>query len=363
LNFIDLQEQFRRYRTEIMEEVRKVLESAQFIMGPAVAELEKALALHTGVKHAIGCASGTDALLLGLLAHGIKPGDEVIVPDFTFFATAEVVAFLGAVPVFVDVDEDTYNIDVRLIERHITKRTKGIIPVSLFGQCADLDEINALAATRGLWVMEDAAQSYGASYKNRKSGSITQIAAISFFPAKPLGCYGDGGAVFTNHDGIARSVRELLNHGQSARYKHARLGINGRLDTLQAAILIVKLRHFDDEMRAKRKVASVYQEKLKGCVIVPRVRSHNESVWAQFTARSSKRDSIIEHLKAKNIPTAIHYPIPLHAQEVFSSMRLRDADFPVSTRVSNEVFSLPMHPFLSDADVDLICRAVIEAPK
>jgi UDP-2-acetamido-2-deoxy-ribo-hexuluronate aminotransferase len=332
-------------------------------MGPAVAELEKALATHTGVKHAIGCASGTDALMLGLLAHGIKPGDEVIVPDFTFFATAEVVAFLGAVPVFVDVDEETFNIDVRLIERRITKRTKGIVPVSLFGQCADLDEINALAASHCLWVMEDAAQSYGAGYKGRKSGSLTQLAATSFFPAKPLGCYGDGGAVFTNDDGIARTVRELLNHGQSARYKHSRLGINGRLDTLQAAILSVKLRHFDDEMKAKRRVAAAYQEKLKGHVKVPVVRSHNESVWAQFTVRSSKRDSIVEHLKAKSLPTAIHYPIPLHAQEVFSSMQLGDKDFPVSTRVSNEVFSLPMHPFLTDADVDLICRAVIEASK
>jgi UDP-2-acetamido-2-deoxy-ribo-hexuluronate aminotransferase len=363
LNFIDLQEQFRRYKTEIMEEIQKVLDSAQFILGPAVAELEKALASHTGVKHAIGCASGTDALVLGLLANGIKPGDEVIVPDFTFFATAEVVAFLGAVPVFVDVEDESFNIDVRLIERHITKQTKGIIPVSLFGQCADLDEINALAASHGLWVMEDAAQSYGASYKGRKSGSITQIAATSFFPAKPLGCYGDGGAVFTNDDGIARSVRELLNHGQSARYKHSRLGINGRLDTLQAAILCVKLRHFDDEMRAKQRIASVYQEKLKGYVNVPKLRSHNESVWAQFTVRSSKRDSIVGHLKEKGIPTAIHYPIPLHAQEVFSAMRLRDDDFPVSTRVSNEVLSLPMHPFILDADVDLICRAVIEAAK
>ncbi len=363
MNFIDLQEQFRRYKTEIMDEVQKVLESAQFIMGPAVADLENALAAHTGVKHAIGCASGTDALVLGLLANGIKPGDEVIVPDFTFFATAEVVAFLGAVPVFVDVDEETFNIDVRLIERRLTKRTKGIIPVSLFGQCADLDEINALAASRGLWVMEDAAQSYGASYKGRKSGSLTQLAATSFFPAKPLGCYGDGGAVFTSDDGIARTVRELLNHGQSARYKHSRLGINGRLDTLQAAILSVKLRHFDDEMKAKRRVAALYQEKLKGYVKVPEVRSHNESVWAQFTVRSPKRESIVGHLKEKGIPTAIHYPIPLHAQEVFSSMRLRDGDFPVSTRVSNEVLSLPMHPFLAEADVDLICRAVTEASK
>lgn len=361
MNFIDLQQQFKRYTNEIMEEVRKVLESAQFIMGPAVADFEKALALHTGVKHAIGCSSGTDALMLGLLAFGVKPGDEVIVPDFTFFATAEVVAFLGAVPVFADVDEKTFNIDTRQIERRISKKTKGIIPVSLFGQCADLDEINAIAAAHGLWVMEDAAQSYGAFYKGKRSGSKTALAATSFFPAKPLGCYGDGGAVFTNYDGLALAIRELLNHGQSERYKHSRLGINGRLDTLQAAVLKVKLAHFDEEMKAKQKAAEAYMKKLDGHVCTPTIRAHNTSVWAQFTVRSPKRDQILEHLKAKKIPTAIHYPIPLHRQEVFSGMRLSDRDYPVSNLVSSEVFSLPMHPFLSDEDINLVCTEIIGA--
>jgi UDP-2-acetamido-2-deoxy-ribo-hexuluronate aminotransferase len=359
LNFIDLQEQYKRYRPEIMEEMQKVLDSAQFIMGPAVADLEKALSAHTGVKHAIACSSGTDALLLGLLALGIKPGDEVIVPDFTFFATAEVVAFLGAVPVFVDIEEDTYNINVRTIEKRISARTKGIIPVSLFGQCPDLNEINGLADAHGLWVMEDAAQSYGALYKGKKSGSVTRLSATSFFPAKPLGCYGDGGALFTNDDELAIRMRILLNHGQSGRYKHSQLGINGRLDTLQAAVLKVKLRHFDQEMIEKLKIAEMYIKRLSHVVRTPIVREYNKSVWAQFTVRSSKRDRILEGLKSKGIPTAIHYPIPLHRQEVFTSMKLHDKDYPVSSTVSGEVFSLPMHPFLTENDIDTVCSALI----
>ncbi len=363
MNFIDLQEQFKCYRQEIMEELLKVLEPAQFIMGPAVGDLEKALAGHTGVKHAIGCSSGTDALILGLLALEVKPGDEIIVPDFTFFATAEVVSFLGALPVFTDVEEESLNMDVKQIERHITKKTKGIIPVSLFGQCADLDEINRIAEKHGLWVMEDAAQSYGALYKGKRSGSICRVSATSFFPAKPLGCYGDGGAVFTNDDQLASGIRELLNHGQSARYKHSRIGINGRLDTVQAAVLKVKLRHFDSEMEAKRRIASMYAQKLSGCVKVPVVCDYNESVWAQYTVRSAKRDSVIDHLRSRGIPTAIHYPIPLHRQEAFAGLRLSDKGFPVTNKVSNEVFSLPMHPFMSDAEVDLVCASIKEAVK
>ncbi len=360
MNFIDLKEQYERYRAEINEEIQKVLESAQFIMGPAVGELEGALAAHTGVQHAIGCSSGTDALVLGLMALGIKPGDEVIVPDFTFFATAEVVSFLGAKPVFVDVERDTYNIDAAQIERHLTPRTRGIIPVSLFGQCADLDDINVLAGKRGLWVFEDAAQSYGATDKGRRSGSICRLAATSFFPAKPLGCYGDGGALFTNDAAIAHEVRELLNHGQSARYKHTRIGMNGRLDTLQAAVLKVKLRHFDQEMQAKRKIADGYAVRLKGSVELPVIRPGRVSVWAQFTVRSPHRDPIIEHLKGKGIPAAIHYPIPLHSQEVFAPLATGE-QFPASSELSQTVFSLPMHPFMTEKDLDQICGSVAEA--
>jgi UDP-2-acetamido-2-deoxy-ribo-hexuluronate aminotransferase len=361
VKFIDLQEQFRRYRNEIMDEIQKVLESAQFILGPAVGEFEQALARHTGAKHAIGCTSGTDALLLGLMAKGVGEGDEVIVPDFTFFATAEVIANIGAVPVFVDVEQDTYNIDLRLIERKISKRTKGIIPVSLYGQCPDLDEINALARSHGLWVMEDAAQSYGALYKGRRSGALTEVAATSFYPAKPLGGYGDGGAVFTSDDELARTIREMLNHGQSGTYNHVRLGINGRLDSLQAAVLKVKLRHFEEEMQQKRRIAGLYAQRLKGQVTVPVIREYNESVWAQFTVASPRREAVMAHLKTKGIPTAIHYPRPLHRQPAFSGMLLPDRDFPVSVKVSQEVFSLPMHPFLADTDVESVCDAISEA--
>jgi UDP-2-acetamido-2-deoxy-ribo-hexuluronate aminotransferase len=361
MNFIDLQEQYRRYRGEIDAEVARVMESAQFIMGPAVGQLETELARHTGVAHAIGCSSGTDALILCLLAKGIKPGDEILVPDFTFFATAEVVAFLGARPVFVDVEEDTFCIDPTLLEAKITPRTKGIIPVSLFGQCADLDAVGTAAKQHGLWVLEDAAQSYGALSNGRRSGSIANFSATSFFPAKPLGCYGDGGAVFTNDDGIAKAVRELLNHGQSERYKHSSIGMNGRLDTIQAAVLRVKLRHFDEEMVLKRAAADRYTDHLAGLVSTPKVRPGNESVWAQYTIRSPKRDQIIDHLKSRQIPTAIHYPVPLHAQAVFASHGLGDRQFPVSCRVSQTVVSLPMHPFLIDANIDHICDAIREA--
>jgi UDP-2-acetamido-2-deoxy-ribo-hexuluronate aminotransferase len=360
MNFIDLQEQYHRYKTEIHKEMDKVLESAQFIMGPAVEELEKGLALHAGVAHAIACSSGTDALILGLLALGIQAGDEVILPDFTFFATAETVAFLGAVPIFVDIREDTFNIDPAQIERHVTPRTKAILPVSIFGQCADFREINEIAQRHHLRVFEDAAQSYGAIQHGKKSCGLTEIAATSFFPAKPLGCYGDGGAVMTMSDELAGTVRMLLNHGQSERYKHSRIGINGRLDTIQAAVLNVKLRHFDEEMEAKRRVAIHYGRRLKDAVRIPVVLSGNESVWAQYTIRSNRREQIAAHLKSKGFPTAIHYPIPLHRQEAFVSYGLADSDFPASTAVSREVLSLPMHPFLSDREIDQIADAILE---
>jgi len=361
MKFSDLQEQYRRYRDEIRREIDAVIESAQFIMGPAVKALEKELAEHTGVKHAIACASGTDALLLGLMALGVKPGDEVIVPDFTFFATAEVVSLLGAVPVFADIDEESCCIDPSAVRRRIGARTRGVIPVSLYGQPADFDALGAAVKDAGLWMFEDAAQSYGARYRGKRSGSLTEIAATSFYPAKPLGCYGDGGAVFTSNDRIAADIRKLLNHGESERYRHTAIGINGRLDSLQAAILRVKLRHFDGEMEAKRRVAARYAERLGKHVTVPRLRPGCESVWAQYTIRTPKREAVIEHLKAKGIPTAVHYPMPLHRQPVYAASALPDSDFPVATRLSAEVLSLPMHPFLTDADVDSVADAIIEA--
>jgi UDP-2-acetamido-2-deoxy-ribo-hexuluronate aminotransferase len=363
MQFIDLKEQYRRYKHEIDAEIGAVLESAHFIMGEPVKELEAALAEHTGARHAIGCSSGTDALLLGLLALDIHPGDEVIVPDFTFFATAEVVAFLGATPVFVDVRPDTLTIDPRPVERAITTKTKGIIPVSLFGQCADIAALNQIARAHRLWVFEDAAQSYGATQNGKRSGSLTPVAAVSFYPAKPLGCYGDGGAVFTDDDALAGTIRQLLNHGQSATYVHARLGINGRLDTMQAAILKVKLRHFDDELAARQVVAARYLERLAGTVTLPVVAPGNTSVWAQFTVRSPHRQKILAHLKTTGIPTAVHYPAPLHRQKPFAGLGADDSFFPESIRASEEVFSLPMHPFLEARDIDLVADAVREASR
>lgn len=363
MNFIDLQQQYRLYKDEIHEEIGKVMDAASFIKGPFLAAFEEQLKNHAGAGFAVGCSSGTDALLLGLLAMDVKPGDEIIVPDFTFIATAEVVSFLGAVPVFVDVLDDTYNIDPARIEEKITDRTVGIIPVALYGQCADMDEINGIAEKHGLWVMEDGAQSYGAEYKGRKSCTLSTLGTTSFFPAKPLGCYGDGGAVFTSDEEAAQKIRTILNHGQTKRYHHSIIGVNSRLDALQAAILTVKLRHFNEEMDKKREVARKYTERLSGSVVTPTVKDHNVSVWAQYTVRTAERDRVTGYLKEKGIPTAVHYPIPLHKQEAFAYLENSDADYPVSVQLSGEVFSLPMHPFLTDEEIDLICTTIKEAVK
>ena len=361
MEFIDLQEQYQRYKAEIDSAIADVLNTSRFIGGPVIAAFEKELAEHAGAAHAIGCSSGTDALVLGLLAYDIQPGDEIIVPDFTFIATAEVVSLVGAVPVFADVMEGSLNIDPESVAKRVTSRTRGIIPVSLYGQCADFDEINSIAKEHGLWVMEDAAQSYGATYKGKQSCALTETATTSFFPAKPLGCYGDGGAVFTSNDELATSIRMLLNHGQEKRYHHAIVGMNARLDALQAAILRVKLRHFDEEMERKQEVAGWYTERLKNVVSVPAIHEHNRSVWAQYTVRTEHRDDVIAHLSSKNVPTAIHYPMPLHRQKAFASLASAGETFPASDRAAAEVFSLPMHPFLREEDVDRVCGAIREA--
>lgn len=361
MEFIDLKKQYQLYKEEIQEEFNKVLTSASFINGPAVKELEKQLAEYVGVKHAIGCSSGTDALLLSLMVKEVKPGDEVLIPDFTFIATAEVVALIGAVPVFIDIKPDTYNINPVLIEQKITDRTKGIIPVSLYGQCADFDEIQAVASKNSLWVIEDGAQSFGATYKGKKSCSITEIGTTSFFPAKPLGCYGDGGAVFTNDDSIAEKLLMLRNHGQERRYFHKIIGVNGRLDSIQAAVLKVKLKHFDDEMKRKQDIARIYTDRLKNVVKTPVIKEFNYSVWAQYTVQTEKRDEIVNHLRTKGIPIAIHYPKPLHIQEAFTGFGNVNGNYPISEKASREVFSLPMHPFLEEKDIDFICNSIKEA--
>lgn len=361
INFIDLQAQYRAYKEDIDREIGEVLSSAQFIGGPKLQKLEAELSAYSGAAHAIGCSSGTDALLLALMALDVKTGDEVITSPFTFIATAEVIAFLGAKAVFVDIDEATYNIDANRIEDAITDRTKAIIPVSLYGQCADMDAINAVADKHKLPVIEDACQSFGASYKGKKSCNLSTIGCTSFFPSKPLGAYGDGGAVFTSDDALAEKIRMLLNHGQNERYKHKYIGINGRLDAIQAAVLGVKLSHFDDEVEARGRIGKAYSEKLAECnVVTPVIAEERTSVYAQYSVRVKNRETVSKALNEKGIPTAVHYPMPLHLQEAFAPLGYKKGDFPVSERVSEEIMSLPMSPYLSEEQQDFIVHALKE---
>ncbi len=361
INFIDLQAQYRAYQEEIDREVADVMASAQFIGGPKLQKLENDLAAYSGAKHAIGCSSGTDALLLSLMALDIKAGDEVVTTPFTFIATAEVIAFLGAKPVFVDIDETTYNIDPALIEDAVTERTKAIMPVSLYGQCADMNAINAIAAKHNLPVIEDACQSFGAVYNGKKSCNLSTIGCTSFFPSKPLGAYGDGGAVFTSDDALAEKIRMLLNHGQNERYKHKLIGINGRLDAIQAAVLNVKLAHFNDEVAARGRIGKAYTEKFSGSgVIAPEIRPDRTSVYAQYSVRIENREAAAKALNEKGIPTAVHYPMPLHLQEAFALLGYKTGDFPISERVSGEIMSLPMSPYLTEEQQDFIVDALKE---
>ncbi len=359
--FIDLKTQYQNYKDEINKEILNVLESAQFILGPKVTELEKNLANYTKSKHAIACSSGTDALLLSLMALDIKNGDEVVTTPFTFISTAEVISFLGAIPVFVDIDEKTYNIDPSKIEEKITSKTKAIMPVSLYGQPADMDEINKIAKKYNLKVIEDGCQSFGATYKGKKSCNLSDIGCTSFFPSKPLGCYGDGGAVFTNDDELAKKIRTLLNHGQEERYKHKYIGINGRLDALQAAVLNVKLKHFENEVKIREEIGERYIKLLKDSDIIPPfVKEDRSSVYAQFSIRSENREKLTEKLNEKNVPVAVHYPIPLHLQEAFAYLGYKTGDFPISEKVSDEIMSLPMSPFLNKEQQDHIVRIIRE---
>ena len=345
MQFIDLSAQQERIKDQINTNIQKVLAHGQYILGPEVTELEEKLSAYCGAKYCITCANGTDALQIALMALGIGVGDEVITPGFTYIATAETVALLGAKPVYVDVDAKTYNLDVNQLENAITPKTKAIIPVSLYGQCADFDEINAIAAKYNLPVIEDAAQSFGASYKGRKSCNLTTIACTSFFPSKPLGCYGDGGAIFTNDEELAKIIRQVARHGQDRRYHHIRVGVNSRLDTLQAAILLPKLAILDDEINARQKVAETYIKLLNdvGINTVPFIKEGNVSAWAQYTIQVENRGTVQAHLKANGIPTAVHYPIPLNKQPAVAS----DAVLPVGDAIAENVMSLPMHPYMT----------------
>ena len=358
MEFVDLKEQYRRLKPRIDARIQTVLDHGRFILGPEVQELEQRLAARIGARHAIGCASGTDALLLALMSLNIGSGDEVITPPFTFFATGEMINLLGAHPVFVDIDPVTYNLDPNLIESAITPRTRAILPVSLYGQPADMDAIAAIAARHNLPVIEDAAQSFGAIYKGRHSGNISAIGCTSFFPSKPLGCYGDGGACFTNDDALAAAMLELRNHGQLARYLHTRIGINGRIDTLQAAILLAKLEVFDEELLARAEVADRYTSFLKDAVSTPQVQPDRTSAWAQYTIEVDDRETVEKALSDQGIPTAVHYPMPLHLQPVYSHLGLPKGSFPHAETAASRVLSLPMHPYLQPAQIQQISEAV-----
>lgn len=351
MEFIDLKKQFRILESEIRSRMDRVLAHGSYIMGPEIAELESALSEFCGAKHCITLANGTDALLLALLALGVKAGDEVITTPFSFFATAEVMMLLGVKPVFVDIDKKTYNLDAKLLTSKITDKTKAIMPVSLYGQCADYKTINLIAEQYHLAVIEDGAQSFGAKHHGKYSGNLTTIGCTSFFPSKPLGCYGDGGACFTNDDQLAQTLRELRIHGQQPRYEHRIIGINARMDTLQAAILLAKLTAFPKEIELRKEIGDYYTQQLRSLVQTPYIEPFNTSVYAQYTIRTSNRSLLQEALKAKNIPTAIHYPKPIHLQPALA-LKGTWGHYPIAEKASKEVISLPMHPYLEHKDID-----------
>lgn len=359
MQFIDLKAQQVRIRERINAGIRNVLEHGKYILGPEVDELEARLADYVGVRHCITCANGTDALQIAQMALGIAPGDEVITPGFTYIATAETVALLGARPVYVDVDPRTYLLDPDKLEAAITPRTRAIIPVSLYGQCADMDAINEIAARHGIPVIEDGAQSFGATYRGRRSCSLSSIATTSFFPSKPLGCYGDGGALFTDDDELAKVLRQIARHGQGRRYYHVRIGINSRLDTLQAAILLPKLDILDEELLLREQVAQRYGRLLQSHgFTVPHVAPYNTSAYAQYTVEVDDREVVIARLTEAGIPTAVHYPIPLNKQPAVADPGV---DLPIGNRASRRVISLPMHPYLTAEDQQRIVAALAEA--
>ena len=351
MQFIDLVAQQNRIKDKLNANIQKVLAHGQYILGPEVHELEEKLSAYTGAKYCITCANGTDALQIAQMAFGVGPGDEVITPGFTYIATAETVALLGAKPIYVDINPNTYNLDIDQLEAAITPRTKAIIGVSLYGQCADFDAINDIAAKYNIPVIEDAAQSFGASYKDKKSCNLTTVACTSFFPSKPLGCYGDGGAIFTNDNELAKVLRQIARHGQDRRYHHIRVGVNSRLDTLQAAILLPKLEILDEERQARQRVAETYTKLFNeaGISTTPFVEAHNQSAWAQYTIQVEDRDEVQAKLKEAAIPTAVHYPIPLNKQPAVED---KNATLPIGDAIAERVMSLPMHPYLRLEEIE-----------
>ena len=371
MQFIDLKAQYKRIEGDVRSRIDRVLAHGQYIMGPEVVELEEQLASFVGVRHCIGLSSGTDALLAAMMALDIGPGDEVITSPFTFIATGEMIALLGARPVFVDIDPATYNLDPTLVEAAITENTKAIMPVSLYGQCADMDALNAIGTHHRIPVIEDGAQSFGGTCRGRRSCGLTLLGCTSFFPAKPLGAYGDAGACFTDDETLANRIREIRNHGQDRRYHHPRLGINGRLDTLQAAILLAKLAIFPDEVEKRSALGGSYSDLFRAqgarssneggsAVLTPYIADGNQSVYAQYTLQVDNRDSVASALHEMGIPTAIHYPIPLNNQPVFSELG-SEMSTPVSAAIAARVLSLPMHPYLSEDIVSEVVDKVAAA--
>lgn len=357
--FVDLAAQQDRLHTEIEAGIARVLAHGKYILGPEVEELEEKLAAYTGAAYCISCANGTDALQVALMALGVGPGDEVITPSFSYIATAEAAVLLGAKPVYVDIDPVTYTVDPEAIANTITPRTRAIIPVSLYGQPADYDAINAIAEKHGIAVIEDGAQSFGASYKGRKSCNLTTIGCTSFFPSKPLGCYGDGGAIFTSDPELSKVVRQIARHGQEKRYYHARVGVNSRLDTLQAAILLPKLVILDDEIAARQRLANAYDAALVDLpVTTPAIVAGRSSAWAQYTVRVANRDAIQAALKEAGVPTAVHYPLPLAQQPAVAD---NSVHLPHGELAATEVISLPMHPYMSEEDFAQVVSAVKRA--
>jgi UDP-2-acetamido-2-deoxy-ribo-hexuluronate aminotransferase len=363
--FVDLKTQYEAIKPLVQKRINDVLEHGQYIMGPEVGELENRLTAFTGATHCITVASGTEALLIALMALGIGPGDEVITTPFTFVATAEVIVLVGATPVFVDVESDTCNIDASLIEAAITPRTRAIMPVSLYGQVADMDEINAIAARHGnIPVIEDAAQSFGATYKGRRSCNLSTIGCTSFFPSKPLGCYGDGGAIFCSDEKLAKIMREIRVHGQERRYYHSRIGVGGRMDTLQCAVVLAKLECFDQEVRQRIEAGDRYQEMLREVSPVQRlvVRTDRSCVWAQFTIQVNDREAVLAKLQAAGVPTAVHYPVPLHRQPAYRDACRISGKTQHSDAVALRVVSLPMHPYIEmDAQRHIVDALAEEA--
>ncbi len=360
MDFIDLKTQQQRIRADLDHRLNQVLNHGQYILGPEVVELELLLAEYVGTRHCISAASGTDALLLSLMALGVGPGDEVITTPFSFIATAEVIALLGAVPVFVDVDERTYNLDVAKVEAAVSDKTKALMPVSLYGQCADMDAFVALGRAHGIAVIEDGAQSFGGTYHGRRSCGLSTLGCTSFFPAKPLGCYGDGGACFTNDDGLATRLKELRNHGQDRRYHHPRLGINGRMDSMQAAVLLSKMSIFADEVRERDRIGRRYSEMLAGCdCVTPYIEPHNTSVYAQYTLQVPDRERFQRRLQEQGIPTSVHYPVTLDRQPGLESSCRVVGGLPVASRLAETVVSLPMHPYLAQDDQDRVVATLL----